>query len=191
MADNDEGTSSTVADAGTEVTADRRHERSASVVAEFIDAACSAAESLLEKQKRQIADRSEGIAEALHSAAHVLEVSENAALAGYARQAGEQVHHISRHVRDRRWDEIIADTQDLARRQPTWFVLGAMVAGFLVGRVVWVSSSGMRGGNGVDRQVSPGEEARTVAAAVASGSAVGPGEGAGYAAGSSGTVETR
>ena len=191
MADSSEGTPGAIADGGAGMTADRRHERSTSVVADFVDAACSAAESLLEKQKRQIAERSGGIADALSSAGHVLETSDNEALARYVKQAGDRIHDFSRQMRERRWDEIIADTQDFARRQPIWFVLGATAAGFLVGRFIWTSTGGMRGGNSANRRVSSGEEARTVTAAVASGSATGAGEAAGYAAGSSGTVETR
>jgi hypothetical protein len=173
------------------MTADGRRERSASVIAEFIDAACSAAESLLEKQKRQIADRSGGIAAALRSAADALEASENIALARYVNRTGHQVHDIARRVHERRWDELIADTRDFARRQPAWFVLGAMATGFLVGRFIWAANVEVRTGNEASRQVSPGEAARTVTAAVASGSATGVHPAADYAAGSSGTVETR
>jgi ElaB/YqjD/DUF883 family membrane-anchored ribosome-binding protein len=191
MADSNEGASSTVTHAATGMTAETRAERSTSVIAEFIDAACSAAESLLEKQKRQIADRSGGIAEALHRAAHALEASENAALARYAKQAGDRVHDISRHMRERRWDEIIADTQSYARRQPIWFVLGAMATGFLVGRFICASTRGMPDENGASRQVSPGGEARSVTAAVARGSTTDVRSGASYSAGSSGSVETR
>jgi len=191
MADSSEGASGIISHGATGITPDRRQERSASVVADFIDAAYSAAESLLEKQKRQIAERSGGIAEALRSAAHALEASENTALARYVEQAGDQVHAISRNVRERRWDEIIADTQDFARRQPTWFVIGAMAAGYLVGRFIWASTGAEREPGSANRASSSGEPARTVTAAVVSGSATGVGEAAGYAAGSSGTVETR
>ena len=184
MADSNEGASGTAAYGATGMTADGRRERSASVIAEFIDAACSAAESLLEKQKRQIADRSGGIAAALRSAADALEASENTALARHVKQAGDQVHNITRGVRERRWDEIIADTQDFARHQPIWFALGAMASGFLVGRFVWAPNGGVRERSGARRQVSSGEAADTVTAAVASGSA------AGVHPAASGTVET-
>jgi hypothetical protein len=191
MADSNEGASGIIAHGATGITPDRRQERSASVVADFVDAACSAAESLLEKQKRQIAERSGGIADALSSAGHVLETSDNEALARYVKQAGDRLQDFSRQMRERRWDEIIADTQDFARRQPTWFVIGAMAAGFLVGRFIWASTGAEREPGSANRASSSGEPARTVTAAVVSGSATGVGEAAGYAAGSSGTVETR
>ena len=65
-------------------------ERAANVVAEFVDAARSAAESLLEEQKQQVAEKVSGIAEALHSAARSLDQSQNRSIAGYVDQAAEQ-----------------------------------------------------------------------------------------------------
>ena len=168
-------------------TADASGERETSVVTEFVDAARSAAESLLEAQKQQVAEKASGIAEALRSAAHSLKQSQNRAIAGYVDQAADQVENISRTVRERRWNEIVADTEDFARRQPTWFVLGAVATGFLVGRFLWASTGGRHGRS--DTEASRSETTRQVIAAVSSGSGIDAGEVVDHGAGSSEVME--
>ena len=170
-------------------TADARGEREKSVIAELVGAARSAAESMLEEQRQQVAEKVSGIAEALRSAANSLEQSQNRALAGYVDQAADQVESISRTLRKRRWNEIVADTEDFARRQPTLFVLGAVATGFLVGRFLWASTGGRhhRG----DAEPSRSETTRQVIAAVSSGSGIDAGEAVDHGAGSSGVVEDR
>lgn len=173
-------------------TANSSGEPARNVVAEFIDAARSAAESLLEEQKHQLAERVSGIAEALRSAAHCLDQSQNRIIARYVDEARDQVESLSRTVRERRWNEIVSDTEDFARRQPTWFVLGAVATGFLVGRFLWASTNGWSYRSDADRESSTGGTAtRAVTAAVSSGSGAGRGELAGHAAGSSGAMESR
>jgi len=110
-----------------------RDERS--VLAEFVDAARTAAESLLREQQQQVADRVSGVAEALHGAARSLDQAENRVIARHVRQAGDQVRGLTRNLQERRWNELIADTEEFARRQPAWFVLGAVATGFLIGRL--------------------------------------------------------
>ena len=161
-----------------------------SVVVEFLDAARSAAESLLEEQKRQVADRVSGIAEALHSAAHSLEQSQNQTIARYIAQAGEQLGQMSRTMHERRWAELVADTDDFARRRPTLFVLAAVAAGFLAGRLLWASTGGPPWSGAATEGGSRSDTSRAVTAAVSSGSGTAGGV-AGYAAGSSGAVEVR
>ena len=77
MADRNDASSSMITPTGAtgrvHSTADGEREYGGSVVTEFLDAARSAAESLLEEQKRQIADRISGIARALRSAAQPLD----------------------------------------------------------------------------------------------------------------------
>ncbi len=184
MADETDGSSGT-----TGRTADLSGERETSVFAEFVDAARSAAESLLEEQRQQVAEKVSGIAEALRSAANSLEQPQNRALAGYVGQAADQVESISRTVRERRWNELVADAEDFVRRQRTLFVLGAVATGFLVGRFLWASTGGRhrRG----DAEASRGETTRQVIAAVSSGSGIDAGEVVGHGAGSSGVMEDR
>ena len=194
MADKIEGSPSIISDRGI---ADRNSSTGAdnerSVVAEFIDAARSAAESLLEEQKRQIADRVHGFGEALEGAARSLHGSQNRMIARYVEDAGDQVKTFSHGLHARRWNELVAETEEFARRQPTLFVLGAVAAGFLVGRILWTAVSTERRDGDVTRNSVRRESAREVTAAISSapGPGGGTGERAGYAAGSSGMMESR
>ncbi len=187
MADRDDASSSMITPTGTAGRVDSAH--SASVVTEFLDAARSAAESLLEEQKRQIADRISGIARALRSAAQPLEESQSHVIARYLEEGAAQVDSLSRTMRERHWGELVADTEDFARRQPTWFVLGAAATGFVLGRLLWTSIGGRR--QEVAGFSQSRDPARTVTAAVSSGSGTAAGELSGNPHPITGAVETR
>lgn len=161
--------------------------RPGSVVAEFVDAARSAAESLLEEQKRQIADRVSGIAQALRSATQPLDESQNRIIARYLEQAAGQVESFTRRMHERRWNELVADTEAFARRQPTLFVLSAVATGFVVGRLLWASTGEWQ--HNISRSARGNEPARSVTAAVSS--ATGSDELAGNTVPPAGTVEAR
>ena len=193
MADRNDASSSMITPTGAtrraHSTADGETEYGGSVVTEFLDAARSAAESLLEEQKRQIADRISGVARALRSAAQPLDESQSRVIAGYLDEAATQVHSLSRTMRERHWGELVADTEDFARRQPTLFVLAAVATGFVVGRLLWTSTGERR--HDAARSSRSGEPARTVTAAVSSGSGTAAGELSGNPHPITGAVETR
>jgi ElaB/YqjD/DUF883 family membrane-anchored ribosome-binding protein len=171
-------------------TEDASGERETSVFADFVDAARSAAESLLDEQKQQVAGKVSGIAEALRSAAHSLQQSQNRTIAEYVDQAADRVESISRAVGERSWTEIAADAEDFARRQPTLFALGAVAAGFLVGRFLWVSTGELR--DRKDQLRKPrGASNDTIVAAVSSGRGAGVAEVTVHTTVSSGVVEDR
>jgi hypothetical protein len=176
---------------GSAVKMETSSERS--VVAEFVDAARSAAESLLQEQQQQVADRVSGIAAALEGAARSLDHSQNRVIASYVQQAGTQVSSFARTLQDRRWNELVADTEDFARCQPTWFVLAAVAAGFVAGRFLWAAMSVQGRNADAVRAASRRETTREVTAAISSapGAGSGTGETTGHAAGSSGAMETR
>ncbi|HMD64464.1 MAG TPA: hypothetical protein VKF83_10895 [Stellaceae bacterium] len=191
MADRNDASSSMITPSGTagrvNSTADAKGGRGESVVTEFLDAARSAAESLLEEQKRQVAERVSGVAEALRCAIHPLDRSQNRIMARYVEEAADRVEDFSRTVRERHWNELVADTEEFARRQPTLFVIGAVATGFLIGRLLWTSAAGER--ERATAAPPSSETSRTVTAAVSSGS--GTGELTGHAAASSGAMEDR
>jgi ElaB/YqjD/DUF883 family membrane-anchored ribosome-binding protein len=187
MADRNDASSSMIAPTGTAGRVDSAD--SGSVITEFLDAARSAAESLLEEQKRQIADRISGIARALRSAAQPLDESQSHVITRYLEEGAAQVDSLSRTMRERHWGELVADTEDFARRQPTWFVLGAAATGFVLGRLLWTSIGGRRHeAAGFSQSREP---ARTVTAAVSSGSGTVAGELSGNPHPITGSVETR
>jgi len=95
MADRNDASSTMITPTGAtgraHSTADMEGGYDGSVVTEFLDAARSAAESLLEEQKRQIADRISGIARALRSAAQPLDESQSRVIARYLEEGAAQV----------------------------------------------------------------------------------------------------
>ena len=126
---------------------DRREqsfERAKTILSELLDAARSAAETILEDQKQRTAERVSGMAEAVRCAAQSLDRSENPTIARYADHAADRIGDFSGLIRERQWSEIVADTEDLARRQPTLFVLGAAAIGFLAGRLLAVPADRRR-----------------------------------------------
>jgi hypothetical protein len=139
-----------------------------SAVAELVDAAQSAAESLLQEQKQRIADRVSGMAEALEGAAHALNQSKNQVIGQYIQEAGQQVRTVSVTLQKPRWNELIADVEDLARRQPIWFVLAGMTAGFMVGRLLWTAASAPSHGTNATGEGFRRETTRDVTAAISS-----------------------
>ena len=193
MTDRNDASSSMTTPTGAagrvDPTTDTDRDYSGSVVTEFLDAARSAAESLLEEQKRQIADRASGIAKALRSAAQPLEESQSHVIARYLEEGAAQVDSLSRTMRERHWGELVADSEDFARRQPTWFVLGAVATGFVLGRLLW-ASAGERQHDAAGSSRSS-EPTRTVTAAISSGSGTAAGELSGNSHPITGVVETR
>ena len=193
MADRNDASSSMIAASGaagpvhSSTAAERGH--SGSVVTEFLDAARSAAESLLEEQKRQIADRVSGMAKALRNAAQPLDESQNRVIARYLEEGAAQVESLSRNMRERRWSELVADTEDFARRRPTLFVLGAVATGFVVGRLLWASTGGRQ--HDAHSSSPSSEPPRTVRAAISSAAGTAAGDLTGNGAPLTGAVGTR
>jgi ElaB/YqjD/DUF883 family membrane-anchored ribosome-binding protein len=180
---------STGAAARVDSTMDTDRGYGGSVITEFLDAARSAAESLLEEQKRQIADRISGVAEALRSAARPLDESQSRVIARYLEEGAAQVDTLSRNMRERHWGELVADTEDFARRRPTLFVLGAVATGFVVGRLLWTSAGGRR--HDAAGSSRSGEPPRTVTAAISSATGTAAGELSGNPHPITGALESR
>ena len=193
MADRNDASSSIITPTGAtgrvDSTTDRDSGYSGSVVTEFLDAARSAAESLLEEQKRQIADRISGVSRALRSAAQPLDESQSRVIARYLEEGAAQVHGLSRRMHERHWGELVADTEDFARREPAWFVFGAVATGFVIGRLLWTATGGRQ--HDAARSSRSNEPARTVTAAVSSGSHTAAGDLTGNPHPITGAVETR
>jgi hypothetical protein len=139
-----------------------------SVVAEFVEAAQSAAASLLKEQRQRIADRVSGVAEALEGAAHSLKQSKNQVIGQYTQEAGRQVRTVAVTLQEPRWNELIADIEEFARRQTTWFVLAGMTVGFMVGRFLWTAATAPSHGTNSTREGFRRETTRDVTAAISS-----------------------
>ena len=95
-----------------------------------------AAESLVEEQKERMAAAVQGVADMLRRTADTLERENNATAAHYAGRVAAQIDRFSTAVREREIGEMVASTEDFARRQPALFIAGAVAAGFVIGRLL-------------------------------------------------------
>lgn len=118
---------------GAREGAQRAAEGARSVLAEFLEAMRSAAYGILDEQKARAAKEVGDIAEAMRCSARSLAQSDNPAVARYAERAALGIDRLAEAVRQRSWDDILADTEEFAHRRPTLFVLGAIAAGFAAG----------------------------------------------------------
>jgi hypothetical protein len=106
------------------------------------DQAKQQATSQLESQKGRAVDTLVTVAQALRQTGQQLQQQDQGAVGGYVEQAAERIERLTNHLRAREVPELIAETQDFARRQPGLFVTGALALGFLGAR--FLMSSGQR-----------------------------------------------
>lgn len=96
-----------------------------------------------DEQRRRAASMLGGVAGALHKAAGDMK-SENEMIGRYTNMAAERLDQAAEYLRRSNWDDVLAGAEDMARRQPYWFVGGAMAAGFLLARMVKSSGAAQR-----------------------------------------------
>lgn len=141
-------------------------ERAKMILTELADAAQSAAMSIVDEQKARAAAQVGGLAAAVRAAARSLELSQSPVSADYVDCTARQIEAFADTLRQRRWAEIAADVEDMARHRPALFVVGAIALGFVAGRFLSAAS----------RRIEPSPQAftrateGTVAAAVSSAS---------------------
>jgi hypothetical protein len=114
-----------------------------SIAGQLVEEFRSAAETLVEEQKAKVAATVHGLGDFLHLAAEKLR-PDNPPIARYADQTGRRIHDFSERVRERRWSEIVADTEAFAHRQPALFLLGAAALGFAAARFAAAAPSQAR-----------------------------------------------
>jgi hypothetical protein len=85
-------------------------------------------------------DVMDGFARAMHTAARELD-SQSQASAQRVHRAANQLERFSDSIRDKSVAELLSAASDLARRQPTAFVTGAVIAGFALSRFLKSSSN--------------------------------------------------
>jgi len=108
-------------------------EEARGVVGQLFGDVRHAAEEMLEERKDRAAQSVHGFAEALRRTADNLR-GENETVARYAERAAETVDRFSETLHGRRFGEMVAELDELARRQPALFLIGAVAAGFVAGR---------------------------------------------------------
>jgi hypothetical protein len=102
------------------------------------------AKSALGTRKDQAVDQLGGVAEAFRATSNELRNQDKGAIAQYADKVADQVERVTTYLEDRDVDQLLADTETFARRQPELFLGGAFIAGLLVGRFIKSSSERRR-----------------------------------------------
>lgn len=97
------------------------------------------ARDLAEEQKQTGAERLQGVARAVHTAAD--DISKQVPqLAGYVHSGAEQLERASRLLRENSIDDLLQMTNRLAHDRPLAFIGGSVAAGFVLAR--FLKSSG-------------------------------------------------
>jgi hypothetical protein len=102
------------------------------------------ARSAATHQKDAAARQMDGFAHALMAASDDLRGRGQEFAAEYVREAASGLERASEAVREHDLDEIIANVEDFARRQPVAFLGGAVVAGFGIARLMRSSADRRR-----------------------------------------------
>lgn len=111
-------------------------EQAAGQIAEATDKA----KSFAAEQKDFAGDQLGGIANAISKVAGELESSDQATVAGYARDLAGGMKSVSESVKARNVDELVAMAEDFGRKQPLAFLGAAALAGFVASRFVLASA---------------------------------------------------
>ena len=106
---------------------------------------------ITEQQKRAV-DALETVALLFQQAGEHARKEENETIANYADRAAEQIEKLSHTIGDREVDQLVSETKQLAKKQPGWFVGGALAAGFLGARFLRSSSQEQESQNGQQEQ---------------------------------------
>ncbi|MEW5729948.1 MAG: hypothetical protein AB1918_19125, partial [Pseudomonadota bacterium] len=97
---------------------------------------------MADRQRQRAAQSLGGMASALHKSARDLE-KESGTMARYTDMAADRLDEAATYLRSADWHEIVNGAEGFARRQPYWFIGGAVAAGFVLAR--FLKSSGGEG----------------------------------------------
>ena len=91
-------------------------------------------EQQLDSRKQAAADQAKSLAGAVERAAEDLREQNQQSLADYAGQLAGSMKSFADNLKSRSTDDLIRDTQQLARKNPTLFVLGSVAVGVALSR---------------------------------------------------------
>ena len=74
------------------------------------------------------------VAQAVRQTSQELGAQDQPAIAQYGTRIADQIEQVSNYLTERGVEEVLSDTENLARRQPALFLGGAFMLGLLVGR---------------------------------------------------------
>ncbi|MFB3926624.1 MAG: hypothetical protein ACE14T_11280 [Syntrophales bacterium] len=99
------------------------------------------AKSILVTRKGRASEHLEKIAQALKKTGQQLREQDLASVAWHAERAAENIERVSRLIRHKDVDELIAKTEDMTRRRPVLLLAGAFALGFLLARMAMASQT--------------------------------------------------
>lgn len=118
---------------------------------EVIDKAKSLGREQLEAGKSTAANQAEKVANVIQQAASQLKENNLRSLADYTSEIGTTIKSFSDRLQNRSVEELVTDIRDMARRNPTAFVLGSVVIGIGISRFFKASAERRHeGSNDVD-----------------------------------------
>ena len=127
------------------------------VGAKMVDAAREQVRGTFEKQQHRAADQISGVADALRDAADRLSAEDQGlGTAKYIRGAADKAAQFADQVRERGLDDLVEQTEGVARRQPELFVGGALLAGIALGRFLRSTSNRRRMAGDINLAVRTG-----------------------------------
>lgn len=96
------------------------------------------AQRLAAEKKSTAAERIEGYSSAMHDSAKAFE-EQDPNIAWFTHRAADRLHGVADYVRNRDFNDLRHDAEDLARRHPAVFFGGLFVAGLLLGNILKAS----------------------------------------------------
>ena len=118
---------------------------------EVIDKAKSIGREQLESGKDTASGQAEKVANVIQQAASQLQENNLRSLADYTSEIGTTIKSFSDGLQNRSVDDLVTDIRDMARRNPTAFVLGSVVIGIGISRFFKASAERRHeGSNDVD-----------------------------------------
>jgi hypothetical protein len=141
MRDGSPGEAQGVADQAKD-TAGQVVDQAKDTAGQVADQAKEQATSQLESQKERTVGALVTVAQAIRQTSQHLHEQDQGAFGGYVDQAAERIETLTDYLKTRDVPALLADTQDLARRQPGLFLTGAVALGFIGAR--FLKSSGRR-----------------------------------------------
>jgi gas vesicle protein len=101
---------------------------------EVMDKAKTAGREQLESGKQTTASQAEKIADVIEHASSRLKENNLQTLADYASEIGTTIKNFSEGLHNRSVDDLVVDIREIARRNPTAFLLGSIVIGVGISR---------------------------------------------------------
>ena len=101
---------------------------------EVMDKAKTVGREQLESGKQTTASQAEKIADVIEHASSRLKENNLQTLADYASEIGTTIKNFSEGLHNRSVDDLVVDIREIARRNPTAFLLGSIVIGVGISR---------------------------------------------------------